>query len=541
MSVARSTMRFAAGTMVSRVLGLVRDKCLAHYFGATNLMDAFQIAFRIPNLFRDMLAEGALNSAFTKVYSQLHGSNPERAKSLLGEALILLGSFAVLFSIAGIFLAPYLVEVMTLFEHEARGPEFAVYTTNLTRLLFPFIGLMIVGALFMGVLHQRGQFFVSGASSSLFNIGYISGAVVFSLWAMTYLPPSWDLIFGDRRILGLGVGVLLGGLGQVAMQGLGVWRVLREECTWKFSLSLSPEFKNILLLMGPIAIAASAAQLNVIVNTNFATGLEPGSVTMLNNAFRLWQLPIAILAVGLGNATLPALARLLTVENTVSGVWPVEAKVKLRQAIQATFWVMIPCFVFMAVNSYEFCSLIYQSGAYSRAATEGTARILTAYSIGLLFYGLVKVLSSAYVAMDRTRYAMLASLVGVGVNFLANALLVQRFGAPGLALTASLVLGLNAGLLLFGLRRYDLQAISGQGLRVLGSVFLAGALSLVLQIWLREWILASTQDWPEILNWSLILLVNGSLVVAFFLVAGAIAYRLTWAQLWKNIKARRRS
>lgn len=537
MSVARYASRFAAGTAMSRVLGLVRDKCVAHVFGATMLMDAFNVAYRIPNLFRDMLAEGALNSSFTKVYSQAHAEDPERAKKLLGEALTLVGAFAALFSAAGILSAPWFVRLMTMFESRERGADFLLYTTSLTRLFFPFIGLMMLGALFMGVLHHRGRFFTSSISSIGFNIGYILGALVLSALARDHGPPELQAWFGDPMVFGLALGVLLGGVLQVGWQLWGILPVLRRECVWQWPWPPSRDLVKMLMLMGPIVITAGSGQINVIINTNFATQLAAGTVTVMTNALHLWQLPIALFAVGLGNAILPSLVKMIAGGDRLDG--PVSDR--LRQALILTAWFMIASASFFAGNAYEICSLIFQSGAYTREATELTALVLRGYCVGLLFYGLVKVLSSVYVALDRARFAMICSLGGILVNIIANATLVHRFGAIGLALSASLVLGLNAILLLIGLQKSGIRLFQAAVIKHGAFIVLAAALSLAAQIPLGAWIneLAGSGTAHPLIGWLAAAAINGILTTLIFAVFAMKAYAISPLQMRQMLKKRR--
>ena len=176
----KSSLLFAAGTFLSRVTGLLRDIIVTAFFGAGIMLDAFLIAFRIPNLFREMLAEGALANAFTKVFAELFESDPKRAKQFFADTLLLVTLVGMIISVTGILLAPSFVNLMTSFSEP--DPQLVENATHFTRILFPFLAIMMVGAIFAGALHQYGRFFSSAIAPIGFNMGYIFGATVLAAW-----------------------------------------------------------------------------------------------------------------------------------------------------------------------------------------------------------------------------------------------------------------------------------------------------------------------------------------------------------------------
>lgn len=458
MSLAKSTMLFTMGTLISRVTGLVREMAVLAAFGASGLMDAFFVAFRIPNLLRELLAEGALGSAFTKVYSEISVSDRRRAQDLLIHSMFITLLLSLVTTLIGIIGAPWLVRFLTLFADESgRGAEWSQYTTGLTKILFPYLSFTIVGSVAMGALHYHGRFFLSAVSPIGFNLFYIAG----SLWIGEYVfqhGPEWLVnIVGEGHLAGLALGVLLGGIAQLGMQLWGIW----SEIVSAFR-NLGPlresiaAIKKVWAIMFPMMIGASAGQVNVLVNTNFATSLQPGAVTWLNAAFRLLQLPIGLFAVAVGSAALPALTRAITAAGHVVDK---NASYQLQRAIELVLWLTVPCMVFLAINSREAIVLLYMGGKFDFEASNATAQALYGYSFSVAGYGLIKVFNSFYYAVERTSFTMKVGLFSIALNGISNYLMVAKFGFGhlGLAVTTSITLTINALILAWGTRVHKME------------------------------------------------------------------------------------
>src|SRR5690242_3611513 len=277
--------------LCSRVLGLAREQIFAALFGGGRIMDAFTIAFRIPNLLRDLFAEGALSTAFVTTFTRTSAVEGDAAAWRLANkvatlAIVVLSALTIL----GIIFSPWLVSVL--------APGFtgdkALLTITLTRVMYPFILLVSLAALVMGMLNAKNVFGVPAMASSFFNIGSIIGGVALCYWLDP--QPDWrHPHFGERGLIGLAIGTLLGGLLQLVVQFPSANRVgfrFRFDFDWR-----DPGVKTILALMGPATIAASAVQVNVAVNSGFASSLGNGPITWLNIAFRLMQLPLGIFGV----------------------------------------------------------------------------------------------------------------------------------------------------------------------------------------------------------------------------------------------------
>ena len=282
--------------MCSRLLGLVREQVFAGMFGAGYAYDAFVVAFRIPNLLRDLFGEGALSAAFVTVFSD-YDTNRSREETLrlASNVLCFFGVALSLISLAGIYLAWPIVNLL--------APDFSLIpgktdlTVQLTRIMLPFLVFISLAAVVMGMLNTRGRFFIPSLASSFFNLGSIIGGVSLAL----ILPE-----YGQPAIVGMAVGTLIGGILQLSMQLPALRRT-----GFRFTPQLNvkdPGLHRILRLMVPATIGLSAVQINIFINTNFAASCAEGSVSWLNYAFRLVQLPIGIFGVALSIAMMPLLA-----------------------------------------------------------------------------------------------------------------------------------------------------------------------------------------------------------------------------------------
>ena len=443
----KASLLFTLGTLCSRISGLVREAVLSYSFGASPRFDAFVIALRLPNLLRDMLAEGALSQAFTKVYSEVQLASRERGHALLLATTKFFFLTSLLITIAGVCFAPELVDLFTLLAEGERKASLLADATLLTRIVFPWILLAVMSAVFMGALHQEGKFFRTACAPLLLNLGFIGGALglakIFAQLDFLPVPPHL------RELCGLAVGVLLGGLvhclfllRSLSQAVLSVWR------THGKVLPFSADLRKVITLMLPMAVASSAAPINAFINTNFATSLQAGAVSWLYYAFRLVHLPIALFGVAVSMALLPALTKALTEDKNFAG----SAAQLLQQAIELVLWLLSICFIFVLVNHFYLTHLIYQQGSFTLTDTHNSSAALLMYSIGLIGYGLLKVLTSVYYAVDRTAYVMKVSFILIALNLALNALLVQVLGFRGLALTTALVVSANAVVLLWGLR-----------------------------------------------------------------------------------------
>ena len=449
-SVARSAGIVSLAVMSSRVLGLVREMVFAYFFGASRSFanDAYVIAFRIPNLLRDLFAEGALSSAFVTVFSDYLVTRDEREafrlSNLVANALIVvLGALVVL----GIIFAD---PVVRLIAHgfEGDAAKFAL-TVRMTRIMMPFILLVALAAQAMGVLNARDRFGVPAVASTFFNVGSIIGGILTAalLTDPTFSHPFQSIIdHPTEGIIGMAYGVLIGGFFQYAVQ----WPSLRRAgFRYRPILSFSdPGVRRIFKLMGPAVIGGAALQVNILVNSNFASNI-PGSgpVSWLNYAFRLMQFPIGVFGVAIATATLPAISRSAALGETSS------FRHTLASSLRLAFVLTIPSAVGLIVLGPGIIRLIYERGHFGPSDTAHTAAALAFYAVGLAGYAAVRILAPAFYALGDARTPMNVSLLSMVTNFLMNWVLVSRFQERGLAMSTSTVMLLNFAILYLVMRR----------------------------------------------------------------------------------------
>ena len=476
---ARSSAFFTAGTAVSRVSGVIRESVVGAVFGAGTVMDAFVVAYRIPNLLRELIAEGALGSSFTQVYTATAERDEASARNLLHDALRIVLWLGLAVALIGIACAPWLVALMS---RRGSAPDSALFTAiavRQTQILFPTIAIFALTSIITGALHKKGRFFVSAVSPFAFNLANIGGALLLSPLLAATCSPEFSAWLGDAAITGLSIGVLSGAGMQMWFTARGLKEALKRPVTKL--IPWTPEIRKVAVLMIPMIGAASAGQVNVIVNTNFATSLEPGAVTWLNFAFRFLQLPIGMFGVAISTAVLPALTRAIA-RATAHSDKRVDAGVstEITNALELVVWLLLPSFAFLYVASPGIITFFYEAGRFTARDSSATAIALQAYSLGLVSYGLLKVLNSYYYATERTRYAMWVGIASIAVNYVANDFLVTKYGHRGLALTTSATLTGNALLLMAGMTRDKLVVHWGETFRSIALLTVATFVAITM-------------------------------------------------------------
>ena len=455
-SLSRSAGGVSLAVLASRILGLVREVVFTSLFGASRELDAFIAAFRIPNLLRDLFAEGALSAAFVSTFSQkLEREGEARACDLanrvLNDLLLVLGVIVV----AGIFFAPGIVDwIAPGFRGEPGKLEL---TITLTRILFPFLLLVAVAAVAMGVLNARSVFLVPASASSFFNLGSVIGGLAFvALLAPNYFTWTWARLHGAASppgndvvpaLVAMAIGTLLGGALQFLVQVPALRRVgFRYRPIGGFR---DPGVRQVLRLMGPATLGIAAVQINVVVNTYFASELGNGPVSWLSVAFRLMYLPIGMFGVALGTVALPSLARSAARGDREA------FRASLREGLRVLCLLCVPSAVGLAICARPIIAVIYQHGRFDAADTHAAAIALSAYAVGLTGYAAIKILGPAFYALDDARTPMRVSALSVGINLGCNWLAVRVLGLGhgGLALSTSVVALWNSVLLFVLLRR----------------------------------------------------------------------------------------
>jgi putative peptidoglycan lipid II flippase len=491
--------------LCSRVLGLAREQIFAALFGGGRVMDAFTIAFRIPNLLRDLFAEGALSTAFVTVFTRTAALEDDACAWRLANKVATLAAVALsAITLIGVVSAPWLVAVLA----PGFDADKAALTVTLTRVMYPFILLVSLAALVMGMLNARGVFGIPAMASSFFNLGSIIAGVALGYW----LDPH----FGQRAILGLAIGTLIGGAMQLLVQLPSLRRAgytYHPDFAWQ-----TPGVRSILRLMGPSVIAASTTQVNVLVNSVFASQLGDGPTFWLTVAFRLMQLPLGIFGVALGTVALPLLARMAATGDTQS------FRRELARGMRLALLMTIPASVGLMVLAEPIISVLYQHGRFSAFETAESAGALRFYAIGLCAYAALKVLVNAFYALDKRKTPMVVSFVAVALNLVLNWIFTRQlgWGHRGLALSTACVASSNFLILYFLMRSHLGRLESRAMLTLLTRVALASALLCVIAWAGSHWLLADwavERFWPKCAS---LLLVIATSAGAFFLCANAL-------------------
>jgi putative peptidoglycan lipid II flippase len=430
-SLVRSAGIISLAVATSRVTGLLRESVLGWLFGASATFDAYVLGYRIPNLARDLFAEGSLSSAFVPTFARyLATKSKEEARELSNITgtllMVVVGAICAL----GMLFSPLFVD---LFAHGFRAvPGKFELAVQLVRIMFPLLLLISMASQAQGILNACHQFGIPAVSSSLFNIGSILSGLTLGYW----LGPA----LGISPVHGMAFGILFGGAAQLACQLPAVWRA---GFAWRPRWNLRHEgVRQIMKLMAPAILGGASVQINVLVNTSFAAGLRDaaghatnGPVSWLNYAFRFMQLPIGLFGVSIASASLPRLAR--SAANGNRG----EFRDTLARSLVMILLLTVPSSVGLAILGESMIAIVYQHGNFHASDTHQTAIALTCYAIGLASYSIIRLLAPAFYALGDARTPMLVSMSSVFVNASAALVTVRYLGLghAGLALSLSAV------------------------------------------------------------------------------------------------------
>jgi putative peptidoglycan lipid II flippase len=425
----RAAVTVALATLLSRLLGYVRDALIAWCFGTGFGADAFLAAFRIPTLFRRLFAEGTLSSAFVPVLTEtLWKSGHAEARSLASASARLLAGLLIVLCLAGMAAAPWIVRVMT---PGFAGPKLEL-TVSLTRLMFPYLFAAGMGALCMGALNVFGSFAAPALAPALLNI-----AMIVSLLSAAPLA--------GRPEYGLALAVLVGGAGQLALQLPFLARHRLQ--VWRRAQAFHPALKRVARLMVPAVLGGAVYQINVLVGTVLASFLPEGSVSYLYYAERLLEFPLGIVAMAGATAVLPSLAR--------------EAAAGDAAALRSTFgyafrmvsFLTLPAMAGLILLGEPMVALLFQRGEFGPESARLTSRALSYYALGLWAFSAVRIVVAAFFALQDSRTPVRVATVSILANVVLGAALMRPLAHGGIALAAALASFLNLALLLLALRR----------------------------------------------------------------------------------------
>jgi putative peptidoglycan lipid II flippase len=450
--------------MISRILGVIREMVMARYFGAGFFTDAFYTAYRVPNLLRDLFAEGALSSAFvpTFIKSMRQGGKEKAfvlANMVINALAVLLGAMALLFYFGAdgfvYFLASGFAEVPEKFE----------LTVQMTQIMSPFLLFVALAAVVMGMLNASGIFFVPAMAPSSFNVCVILAGI--------FLSPLMPR-FGLEPIVAMALGALAGGLSQFLVQiptayGVGF--------RYRPILRLSdPGLRQIGKLMLPAVIGLSATQINILVDNQLASHLGNGPVSWLNYAFRLMQLPIGIFGVAIATATLTTVSH-HAARNSIEQV-----RRTIMSSLRLAGCLTFPSMAGLILFRREIVALLYERGSFTAQDTLETSNVLIYYATALFAYSAVKILVPTFYALNDTKTPVRMSIISIATKVALNFILVVPLGCAGLALSTAAASWLHFTLLLNRLSRRTGGPWGWRQLRVYGRIILATAVMAMISV-----------------------------------------------------------
>jgi putative peptidoglycan lipid II flippase len=516
MSLLKSAAVVSLLTLLSRVTGLVRELLIASTFGASAMTDAFNVAFRIPNLFRRFFGEGAFSQAFVPVLAAAKTQQGDAATRVLVDrvATVLAWSLLVL-SVAGVLGAGGLVWAMASgMQQDPRGYEAAVV---LTRWMFPYIAFMSLVALGAGVLNTYKRFAVPAATPVLLNICMILAA---------WLGAPWFKSLGLEPIYALAGGVLLGGVLQLAVQWLALKRLgLAPRPAWRWSAIkqawADAGTQNILKLMGPALLGVGVAHLSMIINTQIASYLAPGSVSWITYADRLMEFPTALLGVAMGVVLMPQLAM------ARAGGDAARYSAMLDWGLRLVVLLAVPCALALLVFPLPLVAVLYHYGAMTDFDVQQVTHALMGWGVGLVGIVAIKVLAPGYFASQDTKTPVKVAVVVLVLTQVLNFFLVPIFAHAALTLSIGIGAMVNALWLLLGLlKRGSYKPEPGWGLFVLQVLAACVLLGLFL-VWANShfaWTALRAESWKRIGLLASILAVS-ALIYFFALWAAGMKLR----------------
>jgi putative peptidoglycan lipid II flippase len=453
-------------TMVSRITGLVREILFARAFGASAYTDAFNIAFRIPNLLRRLFAEGAFSQAFVPILAEYKSQKGDEAtKTLVDHVATALTWTMLVTCLIGVLATPAIVYLIAT----GLKSNDAVFDASvwMTRLMFPYIGFMSFVALSGGILNTWREFKIPAFTPVLLNVAFILASL--------FLAPHLE-----KPIYAMAIAVVVGGVLQMIIQIPALIKIgmLPRIALNPFTSVADAGVRKILQKMGPAVFAVSAAQISLMINTNIASRLPSGSVSWLSYADRLMEFPTALLGVALGTILLPNLAKANFEGNKE------EYSSLLDWGLRLTFLLAMPCAVGLATLSEPLTATLFHYGKFNAQSLTMTAHALVAYGVGLIGLIVVKILAPGFYAQQNIKTPVKIAIGVLIATQLMNMIFVPWFAHAGLALSIGLGACLNAGFLYWGLKKRGIyNALPGWRMyliRLTGALLLMGGIALWL-------------------------------------------------------------
>lgn len=501
MSLLKSAATVGGFTLISRILGFVRDQLIAFTLGTGFVAEAFFVAQRFPNLFRALFAEGAFNNAFVPLFAKrVEGDGEAKAREFAIAVFSVLLAWLLLFSALAMIAMPLVIYVIAPgFAGEGERFDLAV---DLTRICFPYLLFMSLTALQSGVLNSLNRFTAAAAAPILLNVVMIASNVV-----------AWFLATGNTPATGyiFAWGIFASGIAQYALLAIACRRAgMPLLPRWP---TLTPDVKRVIALSVPGIVSGGVMQINLVVATMIATTID-GAVAFLYYADRLYQLPLGVIGVAIGVVLLPDLSRKLRAGNEAG------ALASQNRALELSLFLTLPSAVALMAIAEPIIHTVFEHGAFTRADTFAVAPALLAFASGLPAFSMTKVFQPGFYAREDTKTPMRFAIISVVVN-VAGSLILSRFlGHVGIALATSLAAWVNAGLLAAALSRQGLFTLDERSRRrlprIVISALLMGGLLLGGSWFLRPNYVENAGFLAA--AWGLLLLVAGG-IVSYFAIA----------------------
>ena len=517
MNLVRATASIGGLTLVSRILGMVRDMLMARYVGAGLASDAFLIAWRLPNLFRALFAEGAFAAVFVPMYNR-RMTEAEReaadtglaaANAFAGQVLSVLLPVLIVFTAIMMVATAPIVRAMTGGFPDG-GPEKFALAVHLTRITFPYLALISLVSLLGGILNSLNRFWVNAAAPILLNIAMIVAILFFRGSSQAQVAETQAIavtVAGALQLLWL------------------IWSCRRAGVVLRVGFgTLSPDVRRMLALIGPAALGQGAIQFNLLISTSLAARFLPqGAVSYLYYADRLNQLPLGLIGIGIGTAILPSLSR------QIGGGDARAAAHTQNRALELALALALPAAIALVVSATPLVRGVFQHGAFTARDTIGAAGALAAFSLGVPAYVLIKVLTPGFYARQDTRTPVRLALVSMLVNLAGNLLSVLVLGAGfvGIALATAAAAWVNVVLLYWHLHRRDHLRLDtrfkAKAVRIIGAGAAMGIALALMNQWVDPYM---ASDWVSRIVALLVLCGGGALVYAVAVIGfGGISLR----------------
>lgn len=483
MSLLRATGTIGGLTLISRILGMVRDMLMARFVGAGFASDAFLIAWRLPNLFRALFAEGAFAAVFVPMFNRTMaqadkdapGSGKDAAVAFAGQVLSVLLPILLIFTLIMMAATGPVVWAMTGGFPDGGPAKFAL-AKHLTQITFPYLALISLVSLLGGILNSLNRFWVNAAAPILLNICMIV--------AILFFRGESQVDTAETQA----IAVTVSGLLQLVWL---IWSCRQAGVVLRLGLPrLSPDVKKLLKLIGPAALGAGAIQFNLLVSTSLAARFLPqGAVSYLYYADRLNQLPLGLIGIGVGTAMLPALSRQIGSGNEAA------AGNTQNRAMELALFLSLPAAVALFVSAVPIIRGVLQHGAFTAADTIGSASALAAFAIGVPAYVLIKVLTPGFYARQDTKTPVRIAVFSMLFNLGGNLILIWPFGHVGVAISTAIAAWINVAMLYWTLhRREQLQMderFKGKAVRIIFASLVMAALLWLLNPWLDPYMAKS--------------------------------------------------